>query len=249
MTIIVVIAALFVSTFQDIGQTVDQRTLSERIAHAPPDERMEAVAQAAKIAPAKRTRAMRRALAEELVRLNTLTQKRIRRPGVIESEWDTADIGEYTALLVKANAESGDPVSLGALIGAMGTGNMAIRAVARYGMVAFEPLMKELMDQESDVGVRSGAGAALGLLVDQGLDARQRRKLARAVTTILTRPERYVVASGVMELAAKSGDPALVALVESLASDPSAAQLTDGDPRLLGNLQADAKRALAARAK
>ena len=233
-------------TFQEAGQQVDQQVLASRIQGASLEERWSAVAQVASIEPAKRTRAVRQALADELARLNRLVRKRASPAHVIESEWDTADLREYLPLVLKANADSGDIASLEPLIGALATGNMAARAIERYGAVAFDPLLRELRDTSTESVNRSGAARVLGQLLANGRhDARQRRELIRIVNVILTRPEPYVVVVSVAELAVLTSDAKTIALVEGIAD--GAAQLSDGDASLRDQIQLRAKRALDAR--
>ena len=222
----------------------DQPQLVGSLEHGSPEERRFALKALVEIVPPRRSTAANRALAKELGRVNRLVEKRLKRPGVVDSEWDNEDLGDYLALLVRANADTPDLVALEPLIDALGTGRMAVEGVAKFGIVALDPLIRALSDQLTDPTTRTGAARCLSLLASKiRLNEAQRKRLDDVLVRILTRPERFVITAAAIDLAVNVAASDALRIVERIA-ETGEASLVDADPLNRANVQARAKRAL-----
>ena len=79
-------------------------------------------------------------LASELARLNRLDQNRreiLRAGGRLEDDFP----GEYYGAVVEVVSESSNPIVLASLAGALGTGGMAQRGLAKFGNDAVAPVI------------------------------------------------------------------------------------------------------------
>jgi hypothetical protein len=232
-------------TFALQSQGPDQRELANRIREASSFERMEAVHEALELRSELRSPALREALADELSRINRLVEKRRIHPGVIEDDWDNLEIGSYLGELVQVNADSDDPISVEPLIGAIGTGNMAINAIVRHGGVVVGRLLPIIGQIDADPMSRAGAARALRLLFDrQQISDAHKRELSKILIAILNRPERFATVLSIVELASVAGDRTVVRRLQDISEKPDSANIVDASPEKLEFLRSRVDRAL-----
>jgi hypothetical protein len=213
-----------------------------------------------KIQPADRSAELEQALANELVRLNTLGRARMeldRAGKPIPDSFPADHLREVIALV----SESPRPLVLPALLGAIGTGGMVKDALVRFG-------------DEAVPGVISVARAKVGLVTTgspgdtpppevadainvlrellgkttKPVSAQSRVAILAVARDRLTGPQDVVVAMAACRLAVATRDQTLRARVSALAENRNeVASLGIVDPRFADNLQRVAKDALAVR--
>jgi hypothetical protein len=150
-------------------------------------------------------------------------------------------------MLVQANAEDPDVLALPALVGALGTGRMAIEAVAKFGNRAAEPVLTVFEDWNANPMNRIAASRCLAAIAAANqLNLEQLKRLDQMLIVTLNRPERFVVAAAAIDLAAQVGAPGARKVLERIANAGDA-QLVEGDALDHINLQERAKRALSQR--
>jgi hypothetical protein len=92
------------------------------------------------VPPLQRTHELDAALANELDRLNRITQRRretVRAGGRLDSDFP----GEYYGSVIQVVSESLDPVVMPSLVGALGTGAMVERGLMKFGESAVVPVV------------------------------------------------------------------------------------------------------------
>jgi hypothetical protein len=227
------------------AKAIDHDVIAEQIMKGTRAERVHALTQAKQIAPQERSSVLRSALAQELMRVNSLVTRSLSTKNDVTKQ-EAADLREdYYGLLIEANADADDPVAMPALIGALGTGNMAIRAAVRYGKASLAMLISLLADPNGNPGQRSSAARCVGLLLSSAtLDRADALAASQTAVVVLSRPEWSVVINSVMDMAVLTGDQVVVKLIERIATDPSVIRLVDNDPDALKRVQDRAKRAL-----
>jgi hypothetical protein len=226
MSALVVLLALMSGQGGVSVQSQWQEALAVRLRTGTVEERLAAVGQVLRIPSQDRAPALVQALADELSRVNALSEKRRVRPGVVDSEWDTVGIGEDYGMLVEANARTGEPVAeaLPALVGALGTGKLATDAVARFGSAALPQVLAALNDADAAALTRSGAAIAIHTMLRDGrLGNPDRERVVTAVRDILSWPQHVIVYGASIDLAVATGNLTLLGRVQQIAADSARA--------------------------
>jgi hypothetical protein len=181
------------------------------------------------VAPRLRSAELDSALASELARLNGLNQNRreiLRAGGRLEDDFP----GEYYGAVIEVVSESSNPIVLASLVGALGTGGMAQRGLAKFGNDAVEPVVRVARAKtgvivggapgDTPPHVVSDALGTLRLLVEQPtelLTTQSRSVITAVAQERLTGRQHPMVVSAACQLAVATGNPALRARVEQLA--------------------------------
>lgn len=223
--------------------------LASAISSGTESEREQAVWQAAKLPREKRPEVLTRALAAELERMNVIVDQRQRSARDGKNDPNAGAIGEYYGLLVQINAEARNPVTIPALVGALGTGNMAVNALAGFGEIVLPAVIPlALVDDDGDTASVSGALMTLSRLVSTKISENGRQQILNVTHNRLQRRQHELIWGWVCELAVATGDNALRAAVEDVAAGLRAADVI-GRPESARNVQDRARKILERRRK
>lgn len=171
--------------------------------------------------------ALKKVLFATLARENAIVRQADRKNGTL-----TEAYSEYYGDLIAAVAALRDPRSVDALVGAIGTGNMATSALAAIGSPAVDPVIEKTKDL--DKRTRQGAALTLGKMVDPDLalanDIRpSREKVKQALLQTLGDPEGSVRASSISALSSLK-DPEVVEKLQRISThDPYKLRTKDVD--------------------
>ncbi|HJQ52625.1 MAG TPA: hypothetical protein VJ825_02170 [Gemmatimonadaceae bacterium] len=135
-----------------------------------------------------------------------------------------------------------DPAAIHALAGSLGSSPPAISALAEFGEAA-APAVLDVLETTTNVSVAHDALLALRFMVEgvggSALSQATRERIARAATSRLTGPQQSITTVWrAIDLAVALRDPALMRIVQSLASDRSAVvKLRDASADLIEQTQ------------
>ncbi|MFN8062929.1 MAG: hypothetical protein U0Q12_27505 [Vicinamibacterales bacterium] len=200
-----------------------------------------------RIAPTARSKELVDAGIAELVRMNAeVARRRTSPPEGIVGSTDPA-IGEYYGDVVQMVAGCEDVAAIPALVGALSTGNMVIKALARFGEQALPQVLAVATADNRDNVVRlSSAIRALQFMVVQPISAVSRARIMASVRPRLEGRQQEGVWMAALDFAAASKDPGLLESLRSVAATGvSLAQVEDGEQETANRIQAHAERALA----
>ena len=166
------------------------------------------------------------------------------KAAVIEAAWaelrgelDRPEDSEAIFDYVWAVGRLRDPRAIPFMIVALGTGAAMPNALADLAPAAFPAVLEVVENPEGYFGQVSGGLTALRFMVEDGsLNERQLERVREIARERLSGTQDYIVASTAVRLAVVLGDPQLRRIVETLATDRTAAEalvspyLSDGTP-------------------
>lgn len=210
--------------------------------------------------PGNRSAQLDQALANELVRLNTLARARMeldRAGKPIIEDFPTDHHREVIALVT----ESSRALVLPALLGAIGTGGMVNEALVRFGDEAVPGVISVARARVGlvttgspgdtpppEVGDAINVLRGLSLQTTKPINAQSRMAILALARDRLTGPQDVVVAMAACRLAVATKDPTLRARVSTLAASRNeVASLGIADPKWVDSLQRVAREALGMR--
>lgn len=240
---------------QDVGgtnQRVDQAAIRETLRHGTLEARVTAMQSFLRDVPMKeRSRETIRGVAAALIEYQRQDRQAIRdnaagKPLPANGE----ERGIYHRLLLTAAIDSGDPVTIEALVANLSTGMAAIEAVGRFGGQAL-PAVRRVIEGKGT----SASDLMSGLLCVREMVTRRRETLKPAdlqwvnavADRYLKNPPDYRVLLSAIRLAVATDDAALLTSVQSLTTEAGAAALSRGIPDVTTAIQKAAREALASR--
>jgi hypothetical protein len=247
-TIALTLLAVFGSSLGSTAQRYDVsvREVLAVLEKGSLEEREEMMARVVKVRATAKSPVLAAAIAGELIRMNAVTaerQDRMRR-GIPDPT--APGIGEYKASLIQACTQTDDPVVIDALVGVINTGNMATRALARFGPLAFERVAAVAEHGADGSKVSSALRTLMQMVELDNLPPVHKSKASDIARSRLTGPQRFIVFSGAINLATALGTPDLLEEVEEIALGlrlPEIEGITDMGQR--EHLQRRAREALA----
>jgi hypothetical protein len=217
---------------QSAGQEIPipEQRLIYWLGHGTQSERQAVVAYVKTLGASQRSAALDGALADELKRLDAERRRRasLDREGILDLGDFPAD---YHAGIIEVLGESSRTVVIPSLTGALDTGWMAVRGLARFGAAAADPVLKVARGEPG--GDRSnnapavvfGALATLGLILDLPSRAQLPVALQQEIIDVarqrLVGKQHWMVVRAACSLAIATGDPVLRLRVEHIANSPS----------------------------
>jgi hypothetical protein len=240
---------LFGSTAQPLQAQVqpDQRAIARDLVSSDRDVRLRGLIHAERIRPDEFTSELRNSVILALRSESALRQARwgaYRRGEELEPITDDL----YGRLIERAVA-FGDPAAIPALAEAVGTGNMAIRALVGFGEQAVPALVKHLYDPDI-IPYHIGSGLiALRMIVERATDRPltqvSQARIRSTTHRFLTEGEGSVTLGRAIDLAVALDDDELMGIVRSFASDPDAIRARGiDDPERVAALQRRAQERL-----
>lgn len=242
----ILLASLVLCCVTQTVNRISQVDIASHLLAGTDEERADAADLALEIPSDIREPILRDALVRELIRLNEALARRHALLDAGQQNLPPLTFGEYRGTLVTAVAQSTDPKVIPALIGALGTGSIVIRGLAKFG-------------EEAIPAVVAAARNGLPWVVDDGMDtlrlmitsAKDRPLSSESMQTIVevARSHLYgrqslAVIAVACELAVSTKDPGLRDRVSQLASDPREAQKLGVAPHDVPVVQRQAARAL-----
>jgi len=187
-----------------------------------------AVAHVLTIPPEQRSPLVQDALIKELVRLNAerfarFTRLRAGQQVTPEDVEGSERFSEYRAKVTQAVSQLSTPAAIPALVGALGSGPMVSRALARFGAAAVDPLVNAARGNHPDRHATADALHALEGIASKpvSLSRSDRDKVLTAAVERLSGSQHFVVVAAACDLAVATKDPALRNRVQQLANDSS----------------------------
>jgi hypothetical protein len=185
-----------------------------------------AVSHVLSIPAERRSAVLQDALIKELARLNAARFDRLARASAgqevePEDQEGSERYGEYRGQVTQAVAQLTNPAAIPALIGALGSGPLVSRALARFGAASVEPVAKAALADHPDPSATADALRALEGVVSSSivLSSPDRDRVLLAALERLTGVQHFVVVAAACDLAVATGDGALRNRVQQLAND------------------------------
>ncbi len=242
---LIILSATATALCQDVP--VAQRHLVDWLASGTQSEREAVVAYVRQLQPNARGHELDLALANELLRLDA--ERRRRRAlsgGELQAAGDFP--AEYHAALIEAVGSSVDPVIIPALVGAIDTGRMANRAIAKFGNAAVRPVLAVALGRRASDGTEarpesiSGALSTLTLIVSAAQPTELAPTVSAQIADVarerLTGTQHGSVLAAACELAIATREPSLRYRVDELATTPASIAASGVvDPRSIALVQ------------
>ena len=221
--------------------TNEQSEVAHQLVAGDISETGRALSRVRKIGPDKVGPELRAALMTALERENALVDNVRTRRAAGEKVVDSGN-PELAAGLALVVSSLRDPAAIHALAGSLGSSPPAISALAEFGEAA-APAVLDVLETTTNVSVAHDALLALRFMVEgvggSALSQATRERIARAATSRLTGPQQSITTVWrAIDLAVALRDPALMRIVQSLASDRSAVvKLRDASADLIEQTQ------------
>lgn len=201
---------------------VDQQAITQRLLGGDVEERNRALNSVAREIQAKRPigQELRKALIALLERQNQIVREAERAGQFVADVEDP----EFIARLSRTVAELRDPAAIPALSEATYGGRDVIKALAGFGEQALPDVIRVVSSRDSHYDVVDLGLITLRIMVEnrstRPLSGRALDAIRRAASQRLTGKQYFTSLWWAIDLAVALNDPALVKIVEALASDP-----------------------------
>jgi hypothetical protein len=166
------------------------------------------------------------ALMKEMARLNAerfsrLSLARAGKQVVAEDQDGSERFGEYRGMVTQAVSQSSNSAVIPVLIGALGSGPIVSKALAKFGPAAITPLAKVARENHPDRHAVADALHALRDILDSGavLSREARDSVLTVAVERLTGPQHFVIVAAACDLAVSTSDVTLRRRVQQLAGD------------------------------